>query len=316
MAMSRDLVLIPTLARPEYLSLALEHLVKAKAGREMSVWIFHDRHTDDPVKVSTALAETKKVVGEFSLLLDLRFTARKPHAYPGNTYNFLEAYKEAYAQEDVRFVYTIEDDVFVTEDFFRWHEAVQERRDYFCTIGWVMPKTHDRRHRSHIYRGTDPTEYIETTSNFASIGVCWRREKLATVVQHACVGLYTACTNNYLQRAFPGSPVPARQWTEQDGLMTRILLAAKHSLVVAWPVVARCAHVGVAGYHRRRGYEFTGLLGNRIAALREATETKQTITKFCTRQNELGDIAPLIQVPPYDTADLHVVQSLHFDGVL
>lgn len=310
----RDIVIVPSFARPEYLWLALEYMEKAKGNRPISFFVYHDRHTRDASNVAQEVVETKKVIEAFAPRLDIQFTERAPHTYQSNAYNFLEAYKSAH-ETDARYVYLVEDDVLVDKDFFHWHEAVQSLKDYFCTIGWIMPPTHQCRYRTAISRVVDPTAYIETPASYSSIGVCWKRETLSQIVVHATPQYYAdwGGNNGYLRTKFPGNPVPVTQWTEQAGIIARVLLQAKGHLTVAWPTMPRCAHVGVNGYHRQNGYKFTGSLGNRIDALRSALESK-AITGMHNRQKELGDIAAPIVVPEYDTTKLHVAQRLEFTG--
>ena len=44
----RDIVIMPSFHRPEYLYLALEHLAAADGAKEKEVWVGQDRHTYDP----------------------------------------------------------------------------------------------------------------------------------------------------------------------------------------------------------------------------------------------------------------------------
>lgn len=299
----RDLVLIPTFARPEYLTLCLEFLAKADGGKDKEVWIAHDRHARDTQgmvdqwQLSKAVAD--KFVGTFA---GLRFIERKPHGFIGNPYNFLELYKEAFANLDVRYVYLVEDDVLVFSDFFRWHEAVQPRGDYFCTVGWHCVRN------SMVKPSTDPTEYIESTRDFSSIGVCWRREKLEPFVRHARPEFYRQMAP-YLAQAFPGSPIPCGQWTEQAGVVTRLLHETRDRWV-AWPTARRCSHVGVSGYHRPNGYRFGGELETRVRELRAAV-TNDRIVKMS--RDFVDDIEPITETGAWLPEQLHVVQRFEYE---
>jgi len=298
--MARDIVCVPSYYRPEYLYLTLESIANAVTGLEKHVVIAQDRHTYDSPELISELPEIEKVVRHFERIFpSLHYIERRPHAYLGNPYNFLELYKDAYGQKDVRYVYLIEDDVRVAQDFFLWHEAVQTRANYFCTVGW-----HCIRNRE-VQPSTDPTKYVETAVDFSSIGVCWKRENLAPVVKHA-VPTYYADMMSYLHQAFPKSPISPRQWTEQAGLIMRILLDAGGRHVVAWPSMSRCSHIGISGYHRRDGHKFSGTLATRVCLLREAAKNTDAILSLSSER--FDDIAALEFIPEWKPEDLHVVQ--------
>ena len=118
-----DIVLIPAYMRPEYLSLCLEYLAAAEGARVgKEFWVIQDMRQHDEHRFNVQLRWTKEVLDNSPL--PVRYIFRQPHNYAGNSYNTLEAYKEAYGTE-ARFTYLVEEDVLVTPDFFRWHEAVQ-----------------------------------------------------------------------------------------------------------------------------------------------------------------------------------------------
>ncbi len=300
----RDLVLIPTFARPEYLALQLEYMAAADGAKEKHVCIFHDRHVNDSTHVAKEIVETERVAEAHRLgasFASLQFAVRQPHPYIGNPLNFLEAYKYAFQQPDVRYVYLIEDDVVINRDFFRWHEAVQARGDFFCTVGWHCIRN------AEATVNDDPTGYIESTRDFSSIGVCWRREKLAPFVKHATPQYYSA-HRPYLTGAFPGSPINPGQWTEQAGIVTRLLHETRDRWV-AWPTRRRVSHIGVSGYHRPNGHRFAGLLEDRIKQLRTAIST-DTIVGM--NKDFGGDIEPLLAALPWKEEELHTVQRFDY----
>lgn len=300
-----DVVLIPTWRRPEYLQLCLEHLAAAEGGPDKQVIISHDRHRNDAADVQAEVKLAYEVAAGFTdKFKGLVFEIRDPHPYIGNPCNFLELYKRAYASAvNYRYVYLVEDDVLVTPDFFRWHETVQERGDYFCTVGWHCIRNPE------IRPSTDPTEYIESLRDFSSIGVCWKREKLAALVAHATPDFYSNM-RVYLAKAFPGSPISPGTWTEQAGVITRLLHEKKDRLV-AWPSMRRLSHVGISGYHRPGGHKFDGPLEKRVADLR-AAHLKGTINSL--NKDPFDDIDKAITVPEWDAKDLHVVQQVKHEA--
>jgi len=175
----RDLVLIPSFFRPEYLFLCLEHILKAAGGSEKEIWVSQDRKIEEPGDLSQDIGNVFRVVSHFSHSCCVRYIERKRNPFNANVYNVLELYKEAYVTPGVRFVYLIEDDVLIAPDFFVWHEAVNERGDYFCSVGWHCSRNPGVTLSDHA------ADYIESALDFSSIGVCWRRANLAPVIKHA-----------------------------------------------------------------------------------------------------------------------------------
>jgi len=220
-AQMKDLVLIPTYYRAEYLQLCLEHIASARGERDLEVQVWHDRRPGD-----RDVEESSRVAGQFTekgLPNGVKFIWQRQHCFTGNIYNFLQAYRAAY-EINYRYVYLIEDDVMVSADFFDWHEAVQARRDYFCSVGW-----HDIRNpkiKQQVKDGKyaqNPLANVESAVDFSSIGVCWKRENLAAIVRHA-TNLHYNNPVEYLTRTFPNNPLPGNRWIEQAGLIMRELL--------------------------------------------------------------------------------------------
>jgi len=283
----RDIVLVPTYFRSEYLWLCLEAIASAEGGCDKEVWVSHDHHPADFGRVdpdAATIAEHFK-----NVFKSFRWIDRKSTSFHGNTYNTLELYKEVLAT-DARLVYLVEDDIIVEKDFFRWHEAVQKKGDYACS--WVGGHGSDE--------GKDPSQYVEIRDNYSSLGTCWRREQLAGVVEH-CKDEYYGNMLGYVVRRFPNSPLGDKYW-EQDGLIVRVL--AERGLTAAAPCVKRAYHIGVTGYHRPTGPRFTGSLQQRVEQLgAEARDGRLAARKRL--HMELNDIeTPLGKAPEW--SDLHV----------
>lgn len=287
----RDIVIVPTYFRPEYLTLCLEHIEAARKGRELEVRVYHDAR-----KVAYVNAQdTQEVCNRFGYPY---LTIRKPHNAVGNTLNFLGAYADAFVS-DARLVYLIEDDVLVGTDFFDWHEAIQARRDYLCSVGWHCIRNPE------VKPSTDPNAFIESAVDFSSIGVCWKREALPPVVLHADPAYYTN-PSAYLAKQFPGSPIPPNRWVEQAGLIMRVLLAGQGKRIVAWPAVPRCAHIGISGYHRSKGPQFTGNLDQKIQQLRTALSSGQLAEMG---RSIFDDINTPIPAQDWKAEDFYVSQT-------
>lgn len=284
-----DRVIIPTHYRPEYLALCLEHIANARGSRDLDIRIYHDQPR------TNAVGDTLDIAKRYNIPV----TVRSPHQAVGNTLNFLEAYAEAYHSE-ARYVYLIEDDVLVGADFFDWHEAVQARADYFCSVAWHCIRN------PAVKASTDPHAYIESAVDFSSIGVCWNRAKLVHLYEHATANYYLTPAE-YMAIHFKGSPIPFNRWVEQAGLIMRLLLAGAGSRVVAWSAVPRCAHIGVSGYHRSKGPQFTGSVTQKIDQLERAIRSGQ----FAAMARDMfDDINTPIPAQPWEAKNLYVAQ--HF----
>ena len=106
-----DVVIVTCYSRPDYLRLCLDYLSVADGVKDKEIWISIDRG-------KSLLREFYDVLNDFRDRLNIFTIIRPEHNYHGNTYNTLEAYKEAYAT-DAKYVYLIEDDVLITKDFFK-----------------------------------------------------------------------------------------------------------------------------------------------------------------------------------------------------
>lgn len=301
--MARDIVIVPSYYRPEYIALCLEYLAAADGAKEKEVWVGQDRHTNDGRYLTNELPAVRHVVDSFKLagkFASITYIERAPTPYIGNPSNFLELYKQAY-ETDARYVYLVEDDVLVAPDFFRWHEAVQAKHDLLVSVGWHCVRNPE------VKRSSNPAEYITSYRDFSSIGVCWKREKLAPLVKHARVEYYRDMAV-YLRGAFPNNPFAAGQWTEQAGVITRLLHETRNRLV-AWPSLRRCSHVGVHGYHRPHGHKFTGTLDERVAALRQAVAS---VSIQGMSKDFEDDIEPIITPGAWTPEQLHEVQHIPY----
>jgi hypothetical protein len=293
-----DVVLVPTYCRPDYLTVCLEHLSLAENHGGKYVFVQHDHRETDPPEVLVEAGLSQEVATSFGSKFRAVFFSLAPsHRYVGNSFNCLELYKLASSVSDARYVYLVEDDVIVTKDFFKWHEAVQGRGDYFASVGWRCSRNPD-------FKGSeDPTAYVESARDYASIGVCWQRDKLAPLLEHAKPEYYSNL-GGYVRATFPNSVIPTCEWTEQDGIVTR-LLHERDDRLVAWPELPRCAHIGIQGYHRRNGHRFVGSLAQRTEALRGAIDNS---TLANMSQDNYKDVTGLSDIPLWSVQDLHVTQ--------
>jgi hypothetical protein len=229
----REVVLVPHFHREELLHCCLKRL-RGYDG-DIPIHVFPDRGTyhDSTVRATCTTFEAKP-----HLVLDNDFY--------GNTCNVMNAYLWAYNEGYDR-VYMVESDVMIHSDFFSWHREQQEENlDIFASMAWIFnreaPITNDILFQPWIY----------------SIGLCFSREKLRLVVEHATPKYYGDMPG-YISRRFKadsmnGSFVVAHY--EQDGLLQAILNEDRSQTVA--PGIAKCSHIGAVrsyGDGTQRGYE-------------------------------------------------------------
>src|SRR5579859_2077995 len=282
-----DRVIVTTYNRPDYLRLCLEYLSRAEDAqtKEVQVSVDHGR---------ILVREIYEVVNDFICVLNLSVNFREQHSYMGNSMNALESYKEAY-QSDAKFVYLVEDDVLVQPDFFKWHEAVQAQGDFMCSIAYRCSRNPQVTRDPQLE--TDPTAYFTSAQDYASIGVCWKRENLAPIVEHACEAYYQNM-NDYILKHFPDNRF-RECFTEQDGLIMRIM-AVIHVLT-SWPYMPRAWHFDVSGYHRLRSPRLS---------YQEIKDILHSQEKINMVDKDFHDIEamPREPIPFWEFSKLHCVQ--------
>lgn len=294
-----DIVIIPTYLRAEYLWLCLEYLWQTQAPGPKEFWVCEDRRENDEYTHKLQFQWTDEVLEDFRGRLNLKKIVATPHNYSGNTRNVLEAYKRAY-QTDARFVYLVEDDVLVRPDFFKWHEAVQETESKtMCSVAYRCVRNNEA--RTDI---SDPEAYFTTARDYASIGVCWRRESLGPVIEHARPEYYNDL-DGYIGRTFPGNRF-ATDFSEQDGLIMRVMWETRG--FTTWPYVPRAYHMGYYGYHRTNGRRPNGFWRQKLDAIKATLHDAEQLKIVAP---DFGDIEPL---PRSDVAEWNsLCRVQHFE---
>lgn len=275
--MSRDLVIIPSYWRPEFLYLCLEAIYAADGSYDKHIRVVEDVKDGDDQKFPDEIREVQEVLAYWKRGLGSRLQTilRPANTYYGNSFNLLEAYKRAY-HEDWDHVYLIEDDILISTDFFIWHEGVQKDHCFFATIAGQTGRNSpadDLSHRFFISR------------QYASLGVCWKRQNLSWVDQHAVPSYYQNSTLHIVQH-FKNSSLGLKMM-EQDGLIQRI--AEQEFQTFAYSTQCRAFHIGAWGYHRGIGAAnmFTGTLAERIEKVRAAVSDPTWFQKVADFQTDL-----------------------------
>ena len=278
----KDVILIPTYLRPEYLQICLEHLAQTqRTPTPKEFWICADQRANDEHRFKMILEWQSEVLGAWRNTLPIKFIPGAKHQFSGNSFNVLESYKKAYREPGVRNVYLVEDDVLVTPDFFTWHEAIAEAEPAaLCSIAYRCSRNAEARKDV-----LSPGAYFTTARDYASIGVRWPVMALGPILEHAREEYY-ASQESYILRRFAGNRFSG-DFSEQDGLIMRVLWEQRGFTV--WPYVPRCYHMGWYGYHRPNGKRPDGFLEHKIA---EIKSTISNAERLKIAAPDFGDIEP------------------------
>lgn len=175
----RDIVIIPTYWRPDYIDRCFRALSECDGIKSKELWVSHDQHSNTPSNRKAQIPELLNIVNQWLPRFEnSRFIKREDTKHPmdsfsGYRFNVFEALIEAQKTE-ARLIYYIEDDVVVTSDFFRWHEAVQIDGDYLCSFAWRYPQ--------EISASLDLEGYMIARPTTTTIGLCLKNESLEKVL--------------------------------------------------------------------------------------------------------------------------------------
>lgn len=283
----KDIVIITSFWRAEFLHLCLKSLYECPDSRNKEIWLIQDFKVGNG-SFGPIIEDLNKVAGYWKDKFgpNLILMVRPPNTFYGNSYNVLSAYNKAY-KTDAKNVYLIEDDVLISPDFFKWHEAVQRDGDWFCTIAG----------RSLAVRKPD-VKYTENdyfiSHEYRSLGVCWPRHNLESIVKHYDPIYYATQQNmvDYVYSKFPNSAYGITM-IEQDGLISRIM--EEDDEYAAWAGVPRARHIGVWGYHRSIGVENMldhPSLESRIEGYRVALDDPKWVEQVAGFQTDIDPVLP------------------------
>jgi hypothetical protein len=289
---ARDVVLIPCWRRPEFLWHCLDNLARAEGIGQLHVLFRTDTGYD------RALHE---VIGEFAP----RFASHQvdepvpcPYKRTKQSANVLGGYLLA-AQLSRRYVFMVEEDIMVARDFLRWHYAVQAAQPrLFCSIG-------TRNTNRSVPDSVEPEIYYLTSEDYCSLGVCFERSVISTLIAPHVTRAYFSDPRSYCQSAFPDSRIGAG-YVEQDGLIRRIQETQGGAHPIAYPYRPRGFHAGYVGYHRPG--TVSGTLAQRIGQVGEVIYNVEAMRAAAERPESFHDSMPVpLETPPW--------QSLRFQAL-
>ena len=228
-----DIVVMPGHSRPEYFKVWTELVQKAKGASDLFYLFCLDSGYDPKYMdliydfpYECAYIEMPEAEG-----LTLGKQSR----------NVLNGMIAA-AQQTDEFVYYIEEDVFIGVDFFRWHKEVHKREKVFCSIATKSNNT------QYTVDDFASHYYITQECDYQALGVCFRKEIILDLIKPHYNDSYLSNPTAYCLRHFPLASIGSI-WTEQDGLIRRILEQKKMS--VAYPCLPFAYHSGFYGYNRQ-----------------------------------------------------------------
>jgi hypothetical protein len=230
----KDVVVMPCWRRPEFLWHCLDNLTRAEGIEDVTVLFRVD--TGYSPEVLEVIQSFRDRMSSWSVEIadPCPYRRTKPSA------NFLLGLLHA-SQLTRRLVYLVEEDIMVSRDFFRWHNAVRaESGSIFCSIPVRNPN------RKLALPDTVDGYYL-STGDSCSNGACYDKRVLQELIAPHVNISYFRRPKRYLRRCFPNSAV-GLGFVEQDGLIRRIQETLP--LPIAWPCVPRAFH---AGYYGARG---------------------------------------------------------------
>jgi hypothetical protein len=246
-------VVMPTYKRPEMLALSLEKLSLTTQAANLDVRIYLD-HTI----LKSRIDELDYVRDTYFPTADI-FHANNHVMVPSGSWNILNSLKAGY-ETGSEFVFFIEEDVFVTPDFFDRHLEMQASGDYFVTCGRKLK--------------------FRDESYYSNPGTCYKHEKLVFIVPHICPE-YFADQKGYLETRFAGMDDAG---ILDDGLIRRAMQSVGGQARCAVPSIA--FHQGFHFYNRAPEYRVEGNIEERIAGLRKLLPTVNPADRYT------GDFEP------------------------
>ncbi len=239
-----DVVLIPCYKRPEMLHHCLKHIQNAR-GSENLYYIFKVDCGFDP--------EILAVISSFRYRHEVKLEPENDYDLGKLSNNIINGYLYAIEKAD-QYVFMIETDVMISNDFFKWHYYIQYKQECYASIG------SDNKNTKFELTNDHRNYYFGAKDDYQSLGVCFKKERLADLLPHNTAKYYMR-PFRYIQSKFPNSRF-GKTWVEQAGLIRRIVEQSQLNCV--FPDVPRCYHAGFYGKNRGNRMKMTGTLSDKI----------------------------------------------------
>jgi len=220
-------VIIPCWKRAEFLAVCLKHIQNAIGFEKCLYYFAVDRGYDE---------EVMGIINQFNYKKIVRIAE---HKYKGNSFNILTAFKEVYEISNKRtdLIFLIEEDIFVAEDFFLFHEKIQHQvLDTFFVSACF--------NQNIKYKLKGKWNDIYKHTSYQSLGVSFKIDNIGIINSYVTEDYYQDM-NKYVINKFPNLKV---KYAEQDSLIHYIIIDNKFSGV--YPILTRAFHAGFVGYNR------------------------------------------------------------------
>lgn len=236
----REIVVMPTFRRPEFLALALERL-RAAEPDDMPVMVFADTHTK--------MEETEWVVAHYFPEANLYQWAEHTQSPSGN-YCIPKAIEAGFLAGADR-VYLIEEDVMIRPEFFDWHRSIHDAGAHDGTVLATCGRVEKRLERLFGEQYTNP-------------GACLTRKLFEQLAPHINDDYFSRPAEYVLENFEPWVGMSILD----DGLIRRVIKKAGGKSLTATEGVA--VHQGFFYYNRLDRYmNFEPTIWGKIARLRE-----------------------------------------------
>ena len=254
-----DIVIVPCYERPEFTTLCLEYLSRAGGIEEKNVWLCQDQHFGS--SVSSDVMDSVVELGQDLFKERFRRRLLEPHGTYGNSVNLLESLKAAH-RSGARRIFLVEDDIMVTPDFFKWHEAILEEPQVFVSCATAVNKSahfpiNGRYAMDESFQ--DPNAYYLSVTAYSSHAAAFKRNNVGMVLDHLA--------NDRIYETLQSG-------NEQDILIQKLL--PETGLESAWPYVPRAFNVGFYSYHIS-GQKLSGSLNEKVQSLRNIIQDPATL---------------------------------------
>lgn len=270
-----NIVLIPAYNRPEFLWHTCNHIADAEQSGDFHYIFLFDRGFDQ--RNYEAIMPMINHSTEVILTPPTKYQASK------QSHNVLNGFRIA-VERNPEMIFLIEDDVFIANDFFRWHLEIHKRGNWFAAIG-------TKNHNSIFSTTEDTAEWYESSEpDYQSLGVSFKAEVLRDLVLPHFNSQYLSNSIKYCMDKWPSSVI-GRHYAEQDGLIRRILESSE--LKTVFPHVPRAYHAGFYGKNRGHKYRKKISLGERIADVYEHCYSWEGMNQVCEKPEWFMDSQPV-----------------------
>lgn len=271
----KEVVVIPCFSRPGFLAVTLSLITEAEGHADKHYifaldWGYH----------TGVLEVIRGWIITTGLSAEIITPTEQYHRPAKQSYNVINAYRYALQLKPPK-IHLIEDDVFIANDYFRWHNAVQAQ-GFHCTLA-------SRNNCQDDPITGDINSFYLRVGDYQSLGVCWSLPALDFILSKIPNSYFTDLVA-YCQEQYPDSKV-GPYFAEQDGLIRRIL--EHYRLPVAFPQHPRCYHAGFEGYNRSGKYKLPTDIMEQIVAIKEISFSASKMRHISTDPAHYRDSVPV-----------------------